>query len=132
MSHKPGACLRQQSVGMPVVAALEFDYPVPSGESPGGSYSAHHGFSSGIHQAQHLHRREVLLDKLRKLYLALVAGTERKSAVARRLYRLSYLRDRMSQDIRSPGADVVYELISVLIVYPGTARVVDEKRRHSY
>jgi hypothetical protein len=35
----------------------------------------------------------------------------------------------MSQYERSPGADVVYELIAVLVIQPGALTSLDEKRR---
>ena len=117
MGHQPRPRLCQKPIGMSVVAALEFYYLVAPGKAPRRSYRAHNRLGSGVHKPQHLHRREVLLDKLRKLYLAPVAGSECKPAVACGFHCFGYLRYCMTQDIRTPGADVVDKFIAVLVVY---------------
>ena len=117
---------------MPVIAALKLDYLVTSGEATGSPYRAHDRFRAGVNQAQHLHRRKVLPDKPGKLYLSLVAGSESKPAVARGLNSPGYLRDCVPEYIRSPGADVVDEFVSVLVVYFRALRTFDEQRGNSY
>ena len=63
--QRAGACFHQQTVGVTVIAAFEFDDFVAMGIAACQTDGAHGGFGAGVHHPHHIHGGHQLGDQLR-------------------------------------------------------------------
>ena len=96
-----------------MIAALEFHDGVAPGEAARQANRAHGRLGAGAHEAHQLDRRHELGHAARQLRLELGRCAEGQAVGGDALYRRDHVRVRVTQDHRTPGADVVDEPASV-------------------
>ncbi len=87
---------------MPVVAALELQDGVTTGEPPGQADRAHRGLGPARDQPDHVDRGERIHDPLGQPDLALGWGPERGPSASRRDGRVDDLGAGVPEQVRSP------------------------------
>jgi hypothetical protein len=100
--ERAGAGLDQQTVGVPVVAAFEFDDPVPPGGPARQPDGAHGGLRAGRDQPHLLYGRHPPHDPLGQVDLGLGRGAEGQAVGGRRLDGLDHGRVGVAQDHGPP------------------------------
>src|SRR5919197_5248137 len=113
---------------MAVVAAVELDDLLASGERARQPDRRQRGLGTGVDEADHLDRRKGLADQLGKLDLAPGRRAEAGAVAGALGNRLDDAGVGVSEDQRSPGAEVVEILIAVLVPDPGAEAPPDEQR----
>jgi len=122
------ARLDQQGVDMPVVAPGELDDHVASGESPGDTDRAHGRLGSRVDHADHFHRRDGIDDGGGERGLGTGGGTEAGSLVEGRPDRILHRGMLVSEDVGTPRADVVDELVPIDVIEVGPFAPVHDER----
>ena len=103
----------QQSIRVPVIAALELEDPVSPRHPSRQADRAHRRFGAGTHHANLLHARQRGADRFRQLDLELRRCTEARSLRQCLAHCRKDLRLGVTEDQRTPGAHVVDELIPI-------------------
>ena len=124
--------LHEKGIDMAVIAAFELDGQVAAGESPGYAQRAHGGFRAGIDQPDHLDGGNHLPHGFGEFDL-LFGG--RAEAGAARDGEVQGVEDDgmpVTQNQRSPGADVIDIFVAVGIENVGALAALDEGRSAAY
>src|SRR5699024_1860884 len=125
------AGLDEQAVGMAVVAAFKLDDFWPTGGPARQADGAHGGLGSGTDQAHLLHGRHQCGDSFGKFDFAFRGGAKRQATAGGVLDGLDDVRVGMTQDGRTPRADVINVLGVVGIPDMGAQCPLNEYRRAS-
>ena len=127
---RPG--LHQQSIGMAVVAPLELDQQLATRDTACQTDRAHGGLGARTHQSHHFHAGHEPDDFFRQFSLAFGRCAKRKPILNGPLHRLQNSRMTMSQNHRTPGADVIDEPLSVGIPEIRPLGPLHETRRSAH
>ncbi|MNE50676.1 hypothetical protein D3C80_1452640 [compost metagenome] len=111
-----------------MVAALELDDAVATGEAAGQTDGAHGRFGAGADHAHHLHRRHQAAHQVG--HLGFHGGRRAVGQAVLQLlaHRVEHLRMAVAEDHRTPGADVVDVALVVLVGDVGAFGVLEEQR----
>src|SRR5262245_49367587 len=132
----PGACLGEQRVGVPVVAAGELQDPVALRRSARKPDRAHPGLGAGADEPHLLDRRERVDDLGRELDLAFGRRAEGRPVAGRGANRLDRRRVRVPEEERPEGHHPVDEALAVdrlqvrALRAPHEERLVEPNRLH--
>ena len=111
-----GAGFGEESVGVAVIAALEFDDVVAAGEGAGEAQGRHGGFGSGGDEAEFFNGGDGAGDELGEVGFGGGGGAETGAGGGGLLDGLDDGREGVSEDHGSPGAEVVEVLVAVGVV----------------
>ena len=126
--RKPGACAREQRVGVAVVATGRLEDPVALGECAREPQCAHAGLGPGRHEPHLLHRRHCVDDLRGELHLGLGRGAEARPVERRLTNGLDRLGIGMAEDERPPRHDPVEQPAAVLGLDVRALAALDEQR----
>src|SRR5512141_2129283 len=98
-----------------MIASIELEYRLTSGECTRETDRAHRSFSPARHEAHHLDVRHSLADQLAKLDLELRRHPERSAAAHRFVERIENHRMCVTKHQRSPGKHIVDVLFSISV-----------------
>jgi hypothetical protein len=122
------AGLHQQRIHVAVVAAFELDDQVPPGEAARHANGGHGGLGARVDQPDHFYRRDGVADGFGQLDFRLGGSPEAGADPERAFERREDLRMAVSQQQRSPGADVIDILVAVHVEDVGALAARDERR----
>ena len=127
--EKTGAGFDQQRIGVPVIAAGKLDHDVAPGEAAGETYRRHRRFGAGVDHAHLLDARHHRFDFLRHRHLDLGRRAERQRMLSLFGDGGAYLRMSVTENHRSPRADVVDVAVAIDVDELSTACRLEEQRR---
>src|SRR5204863_5479483 len=113
MSEGAAACLDEERVDMPVIAALEFDDLVATGKSPREPETGHRRLGPAIDHSHFLDRRDPAANQLGHLDLERIGDAEADAARGRGADGVDHDRGSMPENGRAPGADVIDVFVAV-------------------
>jgi len=116
----------QESVGVPVVAAVELDDLFALGVRAHQPQHAHARLGARVGEAHHLDRRHRVDHHLGELVLERAGRTEGRALVHRLLDRSEHTVVRVTHDRWAPRADVVHVLVPVDIVRLAALSAVED------
>ena len=120
--------LNQETIAMPVPAALEFDNLIPSRVAPCQTHRRHRRLGARIDHPHHLHRGHHRGDARGQIGFDPGRGTKAGAPSTGFLHRRDHPRMGVAEDEWPPGTDVVNILLAVDIIESGTSTPVDEAR----
>ncbi len=126
--QRSAAGLDQKTVGVPVVAAFEFDDRMPAGRGPREAHGAHGRLGSGIDHAHHLQSRHDGAQALGHLDLCRARRPETETLGGGFLHRRYDGRMGMPGNHRAPGADIVDVGASFHVVQASAFGTLEEDR----
>ncbi len=124
-----GAGFDQKAVGVAVIAALEFDDELAAGGGAGQADSGHRRLSAGADETHFFDGRIAAGDALGEIGLRCRGGAEAGRVARGALNGFDNRRERVAQNHRSPGAEVVDVAIAVGVVEGCALGALDEGRR---
>ena len=113
---------------MPVIAALEFHDFVASGESPRQTQAGHRRLGAAVDHADFSHRGHPRADQLRHFHFERIRNAIAQSASRRRAHRIDHDARGVTEDGRTPSADVVDVFVPVDIPDPCSFRAIHKER----
>ncbi|MCY1429020.1 hypothetical protein D9M71_449230 [compost metagenome] len=123
-----GTGFHQQAVGVAVVAALELDDAVATGEAAGQTDGAHGRFGAGADHAHHFHRRHQRADQVGHFHFQRGRRAVGQAVFQLLAHRVENIRMAVAEDHRAPRADVVDVALVVFIHHIGAGCVLEEQR----
>ena len=127
--HQAAPRFYQKAVGMAVVAALELDDLIPSGEAPCRADGAHAGLRAGADQPHHFHGGNAFVHQLGKLHLFFRGRAVGQPLFAGPAHRLDDSRMGVSQNTRPPGAYIIQIPVVIRVDQKRARRLFHEKGR---
>ena len=116
---------------MAVIAALKLDDFILSGCAACDTHRAHDRLRAGVDHANHLNIRHHGHDQIRQIRLALGRCAKAQTVFHGLLDCAQHLRIGVSQNHRSPRADIINVLYAVHICDVGALCGLDKARRHA-
>ncbi len=126
--REPGACAREQRVGVAVVAPGRLEDPVALGECAREPQRAHAGLGAGRDEPHLLHRRHGVGDLRGELHLGLGRGTEARPVERRLTNDLDRLGIGVAEEEGPPRHDPVEQPSAVLGLDVRALAALDEQR----
>ena len=118
----------QQGICVSMIASVKFDNRVPSSDPTRQANSTHRGFGTRINHAHHLNRRDRFNDHLGELDFKVNRGAKAGSSFQHRCNRLDYRRVSVSENQRSPRANIITVVIPVSVNDQTALCTIDENR----
>jgi hypothetical protein len=113
---------------MPVIAALELEGQVSTGEAAGDAKGAHGRLGTGVHQTNQFHARLGQANQLGQLDFAFGRRSEAGANLEDGLQSFDNFFRTVPQKQRTPGTDVVDVAVSIDVDEPGSLASSDETR----
>ena len=126
------AGLDQQRIRMAVVAAVELDDLVAAGVAARQAQRAHAGFGAGADQAHHVHAGHEGADLLGQHHFTFGGCAKAEAFEHGGLHGLDHFGVAVAQDHGAPAADVVSELLIVLVPEIGALGALHKARRAAH
>ena len=115
-----------------MIASLKFDDLISACKTSRRPNGTHHGLRARIDHADHIKTRHQAAEQFSHLDFDLCGRTKAQPPLCSFHYRLLDLWMIMSQDHRSPGADVIKITFSFFVIYISAFRFFNEPRTASH
>ena len=118
----------QQGIRMTVIAALELDDPVTTGETARQANGAHGGLGAGIDHAHQLHGGQLAAERIRHAGFYFCRCAKAKAFGGHFLYCADYFGVRMPGNHRAPRTDIVDITFVIGVIQAGALTTGEEHR----
>src|ERR1700682_562795 len=112
---------------MPVIAAVEFDYLVATGESAREPHAGHRRFGPTVDHSHFLDRGDPAANQLGHFHFERIGDAEADAARGSGADGFDDNFGRVTQNRGAPGADVIDVLVAVDVPDPGAFGAFDEE-----